>query len=264
MYKLLAELRRMLGKTQAEFAELLDTDQTQISRLEAGTAGKSFHELCDRLRTYARAFPRKWLELMAAGESSELFAEYADLFFVSEDLKVPFKELWVIAALPAECQRAAVRAQVAKQIREDQARVVYWCPKESFDHLRTLAYALEDEHGLTEDQLKKQILVINTPSNFTLLPLAIIDPRDDKRLGFLSPQPKFGSGLRVVVLPQETTAHLFTELESIYRTLQRFPTWKDDNEFAWTQQSLFSLANDEQVRIQSPERHGSRVQGAKR
>ncbi len=221
MYKALKPLRRLLAMSQADLAQAMDTDQAQISRLESGAAGRPFEKLCAQLRTFVRRHPQAWLRVLASAQAAEVFAEYRDLLFVNGELTYDYEELWVISPLPAECQRADVRRQVGRAIHERGATICYWVADEALAEVKTMLLAMEDEDGLSPAEIAAGIRIVRAPTYLTPVPMALMDPRSDRRVGFLSPQFDYSGGVHLIVLPHTSSTRLYKRLEPIYRVLRR-------------------------------------------
>lgn len=207
--------------TQEELAVQLGVKQAQISRW---SSARSFSALCDRLRRYAQQHKDEWLRLMMSPEARTAFSDLENILFFTEDFFIP-QETWVVSERPAELDRKSLRDKTVDALKNRAVNehspepfLVYWVPASKKEVIRELIVTFQLA-GIELSSINDQIRVIETPEYLSFLPLTIVRPHSDDRVGFVSPWLESSSGLRLSVLPQETTDRLYARLRSVYNAL---------------------------------------------
>ncbi len=248
MYKVLKELRAHLGWTQEQLAQELEVDTSQISKLEKARSTRSFDILCDRLRRFVRTHPREWVELLASPEAGRVLSEYEDLLFLTPNTFIhedapptTTKRMWTMAQIPTECRNTMIRRTVSGMVMMGIAQD-YWVPTSTRDELHVLFTAMQQDDGVSKDALQQTVRIIWTPELFSLMNMAITDPLEDDRLGFLGSDPDAAAVSRVTVLARDVTFRTVKRLEPIYRALLQHGEHTDGDGFTWRMDSVDALS----------------------
>lgn len=224
VYKIVKTILEQRRMSQETLASQLGVKQVQISRWVSGSSGRSFSAYCEKLRRYAKEHKDEWLALMASPEARTAISDLEGILVFTEDAYVPH-DTWVISERPAELDRKALRDKIVDALKHRATQqsgapfLVYWVPTSKKRAISDL-FGEFQLAGIEMSSINDHIRVVETPEHVSLLPVTIVRPHHDDRIGLVSTRLNSSSGVRVSVLPRETTLHFYTLLRPIYNELR--------------------------------------------